>query len=232
MVPFFGGQTPLLAPVVMAQIVTKTEHGCNKKMEQNFVLDSREKVGMTQKQFAEALGVTRSYLAKIECGVCPLSKKIKRRIDEVCSIHRAVTFSNPTTVHVAQDGSRIGTQTINAGANVRVGSPVPVPAPAPATESVLIKALRHQIATLEATVASQQKVIDSLTALLKPPSPHTSPRAPTPARPPVPSSPPLKPGRTSSTKTSQSSKPCSKNSPKNEHAAKRQRNGEADHHHD
>lgn len=140
-------------------------------MQKNTIQDLRFSSGMTQKQFAEALGVTRSYLAQLECGMRAPSAKLARKLE---TFERAFTHTGDHSVHIQQNPMgdlKIDTQTINAGANVRVGAPAPVP-PAPATESVLIEALRHQIATLEATVAAQQKVIDSLTALLKPPSPQ------------------------------------------------------------
>jgi len=43
--------------------------------------------GMTQAQFAEALGLTRETVNKLECGRAPITQRTKKNIESVAQVH-------------------------------------------------------------------------------------------------------------------------------------------------
>lgn len=53
-------------------------------MKEKFTLrDSREKLGVTQQEFADMLGITRTYVGLVENGSKPFSKKLERKLLKV-----------------------------------------------------------------------------------------------------------------------------------------------------
>jgi transcriptional regulator with XRE-family HTH domain len=50
----------------------------------------RYRTNLTQKEFAEKLGISESLLAKIEAGINPISTRVKTRILSACEIDESL----------------------------------------------------------------------------------------------------------------------------------------------
>jgi transcriptional regulator with XRE-family HTH domain len=87
------------------------------------VKDFREKVGLTQEELAQKLGVTKNYLYMIESGKRNMSKLLQEKFDAIVAETNSVSISQ-SNIH-GDAVNVIG----NTHSNVQITPPTPLPTP-------------------------------------------------------------------------------------------------------
>lgn len=104
-------------------------------MKKDELREARERLGMTQGEFSDFIGVSRSYLSKVEAGIMTLSDKMERKVLRVLS----------KKVPQLNFSEQFGRENFSVG-NINANAPVTVLGNGAKTKNVPMRSNQNEVA--------------------------------------------------------------------------------------
>lgn len=123
-------------------------------MDENLSLrEIRERLGLTQQELADALGMARAYISAVERGASPFSDKFRKKVENLSFNSRAVSLrDNHGALAVGSPGARVH----------NTATPTPSGGDPPAWAEALRDELRGELARLRGQLADIQALLVKL----------------------------------------------------------------------